>query len=349
MAEAPGEAPVSAAPGEAPVSEAPVSEAPPPATSSGLVPGDLRRLPGGAPSPLLGPLPRKSLARFAVGFGCPFRAVPFLLFRPPLWIYLLAPLLVNLLLLGLALWGAWELAPTVVNLLWTRPADGVLEVFWVITAVLTGLLLIMVALALSYAVAGIVATPFNDLLSEKVVEELLGPTIEPLSWRRMARDTVVSVGHSLLNLLIYLLVMVPLFLLDFVPVVGPVLSALGSVIATSFFLGRDLMDGPLTRRRLTWRQKASLIRRQRALSSGLGAAAALLLWIPVVNLLLMPLAITGGALLYSRLLANGLVEPPRSPDQLFDDLSRAPCRPPAPHRLAPPAAASFPGDRGTAG
>jgi len=248
----------------------------------------------------------KPVRLFLSGFSFPFRGIHFLLKNPELLIYVIIPAVINLFLLFLALVGAIVWTPDLIDLFWTRPMvdgfwDGLLLGLWVVLTVLVGIVLTTLSFVCVWAMAGILATPFTDYLSEKVEERILGPREEPFSVKVFIGDVRLSVCHSLLNLALYLVIMLPLLLLNLIPVAGSVLFVVLSSIVTSFFMARDMLDGPLSRRRLTFRQKVRIIIDHKALMSGLGAATACLLWIPFLNFLCLPIAATGGALLYCRL------------------------------------------------
>ncbi|MEW6368270.1 MAG: EI24 domain-containing protein [Acidobacteriota bacterium] len=262
---------------------------------------------------LLAPLPQSSAHRFLAGFLCAPRALTFLVTHPRLLVHIIAPSLITLAVLCVALWTSIKLAPVVVGALWSRPPHGWQVFFWYVAAGLAGMLLVMLALVLTYALAGMISTPFNDVLAERVVEIVWRPPQESVSFRFMLSCALTSLRHSFLNLCLYLLIMIPLLLLNLIPVAGSILFAATSAVTTVFFLARDLLDGPLSLKRLSYRQKIGLVKKERALCSGLGAAAALLMWVPVLNLLLLPVAAVAASLLYCRMEANGLVPEPRLP------------------------------------
>ena len=150
-------------------------------------------------------------------------------------------------------------------------------------------------------VGNLLASPFYDVLAGKVEARLLGPSDEPFAWRTVLGDAWMSVQHSLLGLLLYGLSMGLLLLLNLLPVVGSALYAALSTTATVFFLARELMDIPLSRRRLGFFEKIRWMGGHKALLGGLGLATMAMLAVPVVNLLLMPVAVLGGTLLYCHL------------------------------------------------
>jgi CysZ protein len=227
----------------------------------------------------------------------------FLLANPRLLTLIVIPACLNLALLAVVVIVALVWAPDLAGVVWDQPAvdsfwTGLLFALWVVVTVLFGFLMMTLGIVVVYALAGILATPFTDYLSEKVEESALGPRENGFQWKVFLGDIWLSVSHSLLNLVLYLALLLPMLALNLVPVAGNILFVAGSSVLTIYFLARDMLDGPLSRRRLSFRNKLRYIWRHRALTAGLGAASAILLWVPLLNFLCLPLAMTGGTLLF---------------------------------------------------
>ncbi len=258
----------------------------------------------------LAPLPSGRLKQALTGFGYPFRGLRFLRREPMLLPLAIMPAVLNL---GLALVGVLVAvlnAPGLLGWLWQRPQavdfwSGALVVVWVLAMILLALVLGTVWLALVYAVAGLIATPFTDYLSEQVELRVLGLEGEDFRFARFVRDVSWSVAHSALNVLAWLCVMGPLLLLNLLPGVGTLLYGAIAGTATAYFLAREMHDGCMTRRRLSWLGKQRLVFANLSLMLGFGAGTMVLFWIPGLNLVMLPVAHVGGALLYCRLAHNG--------------------------------------------
>ncbi len=254
---------------------------------------------------VLRPVDGTALDRFAEGLVAPLRGAAFLIRNPGLLPLALAPVGVNLVVFAGGVLAVVLGVPSALEAILPRPEGGMGEAAWTLAAFLSVMVLLAVLLAVQYLVAGLLATPFLDRLSERVEHLLLGPSGQPFHLDRFVRDLSVSVLHSLLTLFLYGLVVVPLLALELVPVAGSVLAGVTGGITTSVFLAREMLDGPLTRRRLRYRSKLTFVFRHLAFLGGLGASTALLLWVPGLNLLLQPIAVTGATLAYCRLEAHG--------------------------------------------
>jgi CysZ protein len=84
--------------------------------------------------------------------------------------------------------------------------------------------------------------------------------------------------------------------LAFPPVGAPV-----GVAVAIFLGGLDLFDIPLSTRGLRLRNKLGVIWRNKFLALGFGAAAYLMLLIPVINMLALPVGVVGATLLIDAL------------------------------------------------
>jgi CysZ protein len=231
-------------------------------------------------------------------------------------LWAVVPVLLNVVLLGLAVAGAIVAGPALLGLLWQNPQSGGQKVLWVLASVFTVIVLVLVGSAVLYALSGILATPFYDTLSERVERFILKDEPPRIPLSVAFRDVAVSAGHSALSLLLYLAAMVLMFSIALVPVVGSALfTVLGSVL-TAVFLARDLLDGPLTRRRYSYVEKLRVLNQNRVVSAGLGSASALLTWLPLAGILLMPFAVAGGAILAAELQEAGRIRKVAAPSPM---------------------------------
>jgi len=265
---------------------------------------------------------RGAVGRFLTGMSYPLQGFRLVLTHPNTWKYLLAPMALSLLALIAALYGTTQL---VQMLMASRiaAADNVAEqsALWLFTAFLyVGSF--AVTMVFTYVLANLLAVPFNDRLSERVEQLTLGPLDEPFRLGTMVTDLLQSVVHSALSLLLWSVVMAGLVALNIVPVFGSVFSVIGTTVATSFFLSREMMDGAMSRRRLGYAHKLRVVRANRAVCLGFGLVASAFLWFPVVNILLMPMMVAGGTLLFCHLETRGLV-PDRAGTGSFVDSRRS--------------------------
>lgn len=243
------------------------------------------------------------LSEFAAGFVLPFKGVSFLFRSRGLKRFAILPLLFNIVLYAVALavlfWfiGNWEIKPVEWDFWWSFGGWLGAAVNWLRGGLklLAGIVAVMVAFFTFTGVGLVLASPLNDLLSEKVEAVWCGKTKKlDLPWRFAARATFLSVCDSLRNLfkqLLCSLVCLPLLLI-------PVIGFIPLFLVGSYFSGFGFLDSAMARNFLRPRHKRLLSRKKFWRIIGLGASMQALFFIPLVGLLLLPVGVTAGTLLY---------------------------------------------------
>lgn len=255
-----------------------------------------------APAPTGSPL-----AAFTFGFSLPMRAVNLLLGTRGLKRFAVLPLVFNVLLYGLFLAGAvWLIGLIEVQVgpweFWWGLGGWLANVINWSFGPLKWLVAVPVLLLLCYytftMVGLIVAAPFNDMLSERVERAICEPKEKqslPL------RVTTALMFQSMLDALgilgrqiLWTLLVLPLV---FVPVVG----FLPLFLVGAHFAGLGYFDTSMARNNLRNRHKQPVLRVHRWEILGLGVAMQLLFLIPFVGLLMLPVGVTAGTILYTRI------------------------------------------------
>lgn len=244
------------------------------------------------------------------GLSLPFRSARILIAHRRLWALAIVPVLIH----GAMLIGAvvlvftyadaaatWLWTPPVADSLWT----GALLAAWYGLYTLVVVAGLVAGYAATLLISGVVVSPFNDALSERAETLLRGDDLpEPMAGRPFWREALYSLRATLLILLLYLALMAPVVLLNLLPGAGSVAAAVLGTGVGAFFLALEFTDTTLGRHGYRLRQKIRLLRAHPGLTAGFGVGTSLLLWIPVLNLLCVPIAVVGGTALALALL-NG--------------------------------------------
>jgi CysZ protein len=140
----------------------------------------------------------------------------------------------------------------------------------------------------------VVGGPFYENIAERI-EDDLGATDGhvDLSWWRLL---LLGVRDGILLLLRSLVFTVLLFLASFLPVVGQSVVPVLLVLVTAWFIALEVVAVPFYRRGIDLRGRTAMLRRRRMLMVGLGLPAALLCMIPLMAIVVMPVAFAGGVL-----------------------------------------------------
>lgn len=216
----------------------------------------------------------------------------------------LPPIVLSALALAAVIWLAIATHDRVAASLWAVPAGDAWfdQVKQLLQRILSWLVALALVAAGALAVAlstSVIAAPFNDALSEAVEAIHTGATPRPMSLSRLLTDLRRTVGLELGKWIAYAAIMGPLLVLSWLlPGPGSLLYALfGSAISVLFF-AIDYLDFSAARHDLNLRQRVALIRRNFSSVVGLGSALWVLLFVPGLNLFLMPAAVAGATLLF---------------------------------------------------
>lgn len=234
------------------------------------------------------------IGQLARGVRDAFAGARFVLARPRLWKFVLAPALVTLAIVaGIVAGGVAVLGAPVAALVAILPGDWAESV----VKVLLGVLLAIASFSLFFGIAAMIAAPFNEMLSEAIEEELTGATGERFAVLGFVRDIVVGIAHAARRVIVYLFVMLALLALGvLIPVIGTLAAAILGAIATARFASYDAYDAVWSRRRLAYRSKVEALREARWRSLGLGACIAAGAIVPGVNLFVLSVGAAGATL-----------------------------------------------------
>ncbi|WP_413160610.1 EI24 domain-containing protein [Capilliphycus salinus ALCB114379] len=251
------------------------------------------------------------------GFTYPFRALGLFIRTPKLWGYVIVPIIVNivvgiLLYVGLLFPGLNGIEVLVSNLdnridtwvanlpTWLQYLDvSAVILGWLLRIVLvTALLLVIGFILLQFGV--ILGSPWYGQLSERLEELRTGkpPVLPPNSLTSIFQDIGRAILFELKKLALQLLIGIPLFLFNFLPVYGSILFTIGGISLAATITCLDFLDAPLERRRLKFREKLKMIRLALPASGSFALVCLGLITIPFVNLLAIPVCVGSGTLFF---------------------------------------------------
>lgn len=251
----------------------------------------------------------KSPVGFIRGISYAFRGMRFVYVQHRgLARYWLFPILITGIALIAVFYGAGSLYDDLAAAVWSLFPEswsdasgwtgGLLRGLRWLLEVLAGIMIALLGLIAVFLLSSVVAAPFNDALSEAVEDILTGRRAAPFSFRRMVADIVRTIRIELLKVVVYVVVIGPMFVVSFlVPGVGQLVS-LAAFVLTAVYLGVDYIDWPAARREWSVGDRVAFVRRQLPAVAGFGTGVWVLLFIPLVNLLFMPAAVAGGTMLF---------------------------------------------------
>lgn len=180
--------------------------------------------------------------------------------------------------------------------IWIGPAKLGL---WLVSGLLF-LLVVVVLFLMGFLVANILASPFLDLLSERVERLVKGKTDESSEgfWEAV-KEVRRTVFEEIRRTGVFIVLQMGVLALGLIPGVQ-VLAVPLSVAITIFFLTLDMASYSLDRRRFSFAEKRRWLSVNRYPVTAFGAVAMFACAIPGVNWFVMPWFVTGGTLFVLR-------------------------------------------------
>lgn len=244
---------------------------------------------------------RNSLVNFAKGFWFPFNSFFYVKRHPRLYPFIILPVVINVVSFCLVIYFGFDFYR---NLVMSRIPQGDAW-YWLILnyfVVLLAIVVVLVLIFFTFAVVGsLLASPFNDVLSEKT-EILLGGHLPqgPFALLPFIRGAGRAMFTEAKKVGVFLLGMLVLLFLHFLPVLGTLFYPILSVAWTAFFLVMEYTGYVFIRKGLSFKAQRQIVYRNTALMSGFGLGLFCLLAIPFLQFFCIPLGVVGAV----RLLAE---------------------------------------------
>lgn len=243
-------------------------------------------------------LKNNPVSNFSRGFFYPFRAAKFIKSHPVLYKYIVVPFLINVVILSAAVyWGLYFYNSFIIHYIPQGDAW-----YWVILSYFLwtmAVLMTMVLVFFAFTVTGaIIASPFNDILSEKTEEILTGiPNEEPFVFTIFLKDALQTVKDESKKIIIFVTVMVFLLPLNLLPG-GTLPYSILTVLVTVFFLVVEYTGYIFYRKHLTFREQRRFIFSRKFLMFGFGTGVMSILAIPFLQFFCIPLGVVGATQLW---------------------------------------------------
>lgn len=231
------------------------------------------------------------------GAFCVVQGAMLTLRSPSLLRLALIPVLVNLVLYPVCMWGAWKaLFPAHALLFpWAQP-EGFWALPWLVLSTLLyavlGVVFFLTALLFALVLAAAVAAPVLDAISAGTESAITGQAAP--AGPGVVEGVLRAVKGQLLFLLLYLPALLVGGIAYVLPVIGLVVGPAVQAGITVTFLAVQYLEWPAERRRKGVMDRFRLVRANAAACLGFGAAA----WAMMVFPFMLPLIAVGGTLLF---------------------------------------------------
>lgn len=221
--------------------------------------------------------------------------------EPGLRRFVLVPLLINILVFVML---GWFLLGSMLDWLANWAFFGRFGDFWLVEKlrqILQFALGAILSIALVYVftlVANLIGAPFNSLLAERVEMHLTGksPSGDP-SFTFLVKSIPKTLRSEVEKLIYLVLWSIPLLIIGFIPVVNVAAPFLIFAFGAWMF-ALEYLDYPLGNQGQLFRDIKNNLRQRRSMSLGFGSVVAIFSVIPLINLIIMPVAVAGATALY---------------------------------------------------
>jgi len=235
---------------------------------------------------------------FIYGFFYPFKSIKLFFRHPKLIGYSIVPIVINLIIYGAIFFYTYNwisgksedaLSGNVSNQILFGIIQYFLKVFYFI-------LVLIICYFLFIIFGGIISAPFNEKISKYIEENIFNVKVN--AELPFFKDVAASIAAELKKILFYFSIIIPLILIEFIPMIGAVITLVFGTLFSFFYNALDYLDYPLTRRMAGFREKLKIVNSKRMLSYGFGAMAFILTFIPVINVFMNPILVAAGTSLF---------------------------------------------------
>lgn len=220
------------------------------------------------------------------------KAIRLLIANPKLIGLALIPSITTCLVSCLGIGLAMVYGDDLVALLWAEPDAGWLHWVWWGLIQLVRISSIFIAVFITPWLIILLGIPLSGPLAS-AADSLLGGVEVPVSVMNNIRTTMTA---AVTLTAIGLLGNAFFFMLGFIPGIGLICAPIAAFIWTPMILCYDLYDGAMSRRNAPIRERIRNVWNTPFTSLSIGLTGSLLLYVPVLNLVGLPIAVVSGVI-----------------------------------------------------
>lgn len=230
------------------------------------------------------------------GLGYFFQGISLAL-TPGIRRFVLLPLLANIVLVGSALFYLFSNLNDWITGWMAYVPDWLSWLSYLLWPMLT----ITILGTFSYffsTLANLIAAPFNGLLAEKVEEKLCGTLDNNQSLVSLIKDTPRILSREIQKILYFLPKALGLFILLLIPALGQTVAPILWFIFSAWVLAIQYCDYPFDNHKVPFKEMRQDLKQNQAKAYGFGACVAFFTAIPIINLIVMPVAVCGATAMW---------------------------------------------------
>lgn len=230
------------------------------------------------------------------GFGY-FRYGLQLCFQPGIRRFVILPLLINILLFGGSIFYLYSNLSDWLGH-WIDSIPDMLSWLSYILLPLLGLTIIATFSYFFSTVANWIAAPFNGLLAEKLEIQLTRQAPTDQSLFSLVKDTPRIMHREWIKLVYYVPKALGLLILLFIPALGQTIGPVLWFIFSAWMIAIQYCDYPFDNHKISFPKMKTDLKSNQVLAYSFGSLVAICTMIPIVNLIVMPVAVCGATAMW---------------------------------------------------
>ncbi len=208
---------------------------------------------------------------------------------PELWKWLVAPAVLSLAVLVAVIATIVHFVTPLIASVEHHLPSVIASIAGTVLAIVVIAGLAMGGLLIFATLAGVVAGPFNERLSEQLEARLCGAAVPPFVLREFLHELARGAAHAVRRVIVAILGTVVVIALGFVPGIGTIAALSLGFLFAARASAYDCYDAVLARRGMAYRDKLAYLAEHRSRTFGLGAATAGMFLVPGLNLIALGL------------------------------------------------------------
>jgi CysZ protein len=216
--------------------------------------------------------------------------------QPKLRSFVLIPLLVNLLLFSVSFYFLFQQIDG-----WMRQLEASFEWLSWLVYIIKPLAFIAIFLVFGFlfgSIANLIAAPFNGLLAEQTELLLTNAEVQNVSIKAIILDVPRVLKREIKKMAYYIPRAIGLLLLFFIPAFGQTIAPFLWFIFTAWMLAIQYSDYIFDNNKVDFQIMKTELKQYKFQSLSFGAMVALCQSIPVLNFVIMPVAVCGATAMW---------------------------------------------------
>lgn len=219
-----------------------------------------------------------------------------LICQPGLRTFVIIPLLVNLVLFSVAFYALYLQLGDLVNWLMSFVPEFLTWLSYVLWPILVFSILFIFSFIFS-TVANLIAAPFNGLLAEKVELHLTGQPVNDDGLAQVLKDVPRALKRELDKMWYYIPKAIGCLILFLIPVINVAAPALWFLLSC-WMMAIQYVDYGFDNHKISFPTMRDTLKTRRSSNLSFGMVVTIISAIPLLNLIVMPVAVCGGTAMW---------------------------------------------------